>query len=54
METPSVQTMGGADEAYEYWQHSGRFWGETEGALTWVAQTVRTVSQRRGRQKGNA
>jgi hypothetical protein len=46
--------MGGADEAYEDWQHNGRFWGEMEGALPWVAQTVRTVSQRRGRQQGNA
>jgi tetratricopeptide (TPR) repeat protein len=51
---PGYITMGGADEAYAYWQHSGRFWGETEGALPRVAETVRTVSQRRGRQQGNA
>ena len=51
---PGFITMGGADEAYEYWQHSGRFWGETEGALPWVAETVRTISQRRGRKQGNA
>ena len=51
---PGYITMGGTDEAYEYWHHNGRFWGETEGALTWVAETVRTVSQRRERSKGNA
>jgi tetratricopeptide (TPR) repeat protein len=45
---PGYITMGGADEAYEYWQHNGRFWGETEGALPWVAETVRTVSRHQG------
>jgi hypothetical protein len=39
---PGYITMGGADEAYEYWQHNGQFWEETEGALSWVAETVRT------------
>ena len=51
---PGYITMGGADEAYEYWQHSGRFWGETEGALPWLAEMVRTVSQRQGRKQGRA
>jgi tetratricopeptide (TPR) repeat protein len=51
---PGYITMGSADEAYEYWQHSGRFWGETEGALPWVAETVRTVSRRQSQKKGNA
>jgi tetratricopeptide (TPR) repeat protein len=50
---PGYITLGGTDEVYEYWHHNGRFWGETEGALTWVAETVRTVSQRRERSKGN-
>jgi tetratricopeptide (TPR) repeat protein len=51
---PGTITLGGADEAYAYWQHNGQFWGETEGALPWVAETVRTVSRRRGRKKGSA
>jgi tetratricopeptide (TPR) repeat protein len=51
---PGYITMGGADEAYEYWQRNGRFWGETEDTLPWVAETVRTALQRRGRKKGKA
>ena len=51
---PGYITMGGTDEAYEYWQHNGRFWGETEGALPWVAETVRTVSPRQGQKHGRA
>jgi tetratricopeptide (TPR) repeat protein len=51
---PGFITLGGADEAYAYWQHNGRFCGETEGALPWVAETVRTVSRRQGWKKGNA
>jgi tetratricopeptide (TPR) repeat protein len=51
---PGYITMGGADEAYEYWQHNGQFWEETEGALSWVAETVRTVPRPRGRKKGQA
>jgi hypothetical protein len=51
---PGYITMGGADEAYAYWQHNGQFWGETEGALPWVAQMVRMVSRHRGRKRGCA
>jgi tetratricopeptide (TPR) repeat protein len=51
---PGYITLGGADEAYEYWQHNGRFWGETEGALSWVAETVHTVSRRQGRKQGRS
>jgi tetratricopeptide (TPR) repeat protein len=49
---PGTITMGGADEAYEYWQRNSRFWEETEGALSWLAETVRTVSRRQGRKEG--
>jgi tetratricopeptide (TPR) repeat protein len=30
-------TMGGPDEAYEYWQRLGKEWKETEGALAFLA-----------------
>ena len=49
---PGTITLGGADEAYAYWQHSGRFWGETAGALAWVAETRHAIGQRRGRKRG--
>jgi tetratricopeptide (TPR) repeat protein len=47
---PGYITMGGADEAYEYWQQHRRFWEETEGALAWVAETRHARAQRRGKQ----
>ena len=49
---PGTITMGGADEAYAYWQHSGRFWEETAEALAWVAETRHATGQRRGQQRG--
>jgi tetratricopeptide (TPR) repeat protein len=49
---PGFITLGGADEAYAYWQHNGRFWIETAGALAWVAETRHATGQRRGQQRG--
>jgi hypothetical protein len=49
---PGFITVGGADEAYAYWQHNGRFWEETEGALAWVAETRHATGQRRGQKRG--
>ena len=51
---PGYITLGGADEAYEYWQRHGRFWEETAGALTWLAETVQTASKRKGRKAGDS
>jgi len=33
---PDRITAGGADEAYYYWERSGRFWKEDPGALEWL------------------
>jgi tetratricopeptide (TPR) repeat protein len=33
-------TVGGADEAYEYWQRLGRYWKETEGSLEFLAEVL--------------
>jgi tetratricopeptide (TPR) repeat protein len=33
-------TVGGADEAYEYWQRLGKYWKETEGALEFLAEIM--------------
>jgi tetratricopeptide (TPR) repeat protein len=49
---PGTITLGGADEAYEYWRSNGRLWGETAGALAWVAETRRATGQRRGQPRG--
>lgn len=40
-------TVGGADEAYEYWQRLGKYWKETEGALEFLAEVL-TRFQARG------
>ncbi|MFC1982358.1 tetratricopeptide repeat protein [Chloroflexota bacterium] len=34
-------TVGGADEAYYYWEHCGQFWEEDTEALEWLRKTVR-------------
>ncbi len=33
-------TVGGADQAYEYWQNSKAFWKETPGAIDFVRQWI--------------
>jgi tetratricopeptide (TPR) repeat protein len=48
---PGFITMGGADEAYNYWQRDGRFWRETEGALSWLAEIAHTIPRRKGRKR---
>jgi len=35
---PDRVTVGGADEAYAYWQYVGRYWRETPGALEFVRE----------------
>ncbi|MGC8638131.1 MAG: tetratricopeptide repeat protein [Athalassotoga sp.] len=37
----SYLEMGGADEAYVYWERSGIFWKNTEGALEFVRESVK-------------
>jgi len=38
---PDVVTLGGADEAYHYWEHWGPFWKEDTEALKWLKEVVR-------------
>lgn len=33
-------TVGGADEAYDYWQRMGRYWKNTDGALAFLADVL--------------
>ncbi len=33
-------TLGGADEAYDYWRNMGQFWQETDGALDLLADVL--------------
>jgi tetratricopeptide (TPR) repeat protein len=49
---PGFITMGGADEAYDYWQRNGRFWEETDSALSWLAKMVRATPHSKGRKRG--
>jgi tetratricopeptide (TPR) repeat protein len=42
-------TVGGADEAYYYWEHCGQFWQEDTEALEWLRKAVRQATKpRRG------
>jgi tetratricopeptide (TPR) repeat protein len=49
-EWPGLVTVGGADEAYYYWQNWGQFWEEDPEALEWLRGiTGQTTSTRRGK-----
>ena len=34
-------TMGGPDEAYDYWKRVGKYWGDAEGAIDFVKECLR-------------
>lgn len=38
--SPVGIALGSAEEAYEYWQHYGRFWKRVAGALEWLRTAV--------------
>ena len=40
---PDRITLGGADQAYAYWQEQGRYWERTYGALDLVEECLREV-----------
>jgi tetratricopeptide (TPR) repeat protein len=47
---PDVVTLGGADEAYYYWEHWGQFWEEDPEALEWLRGiTGQTAKVHRGK-----
>jgi tetratricopeptide (TPR) repeat protein len=37
--SPYGLTMGGADEAYEYWERWGTIWSEDAKAMAWLRRT---------------
>jgi tetratricopeptide (TPR) repeat protein len=39
--SPDVVTLGGTDQAYYYWEHSGHFWEEDHKALEWLRGVVK-------------
>jgi len=46
---PDRVSVGGADEAYYYWEQSGRFWEEDAEALEWLREVMRqTTNAHRG------
>jgi len=47
---PDVVTLGGADEAYYYWERWGQFWQEDPEALEWLrGMTRQAVKAHRGK-----
>jgi tetratricopeptide (TPR) repeat protein len=42
---PDRVTLGGADEAYYYWEQWGQFWGEDPEALEWLGGENKTDRQ---------
>ena len=47
MAMPDAVTMGGADEAYYYWERSGQFWEADTEALEWLRKRVRQATKAR-------
>ncbi len=41
---PDMVTVGGADEAYYYWEHLGRFWEEDAEVLEWLREIMRQAA----------
>jgi len=37
---PARITVGGADQAYYYWEDQGQHWKNTPGAITWVRESL--------------
>jgi hypothetical protein len=46
---PGYITYGGADQAYEYWATSVRFWMQTPEALAWLQETLTSQLPRKRR-----
>jgi tetratricopeptide (TPR) repeat protein len=44
---PDLVTLGGADEAYYYWERSGHFWEEDHKALEWLRAVIRSAPRQR-------
>jgi tetratricopeptide (TPR) repeat protein len=43
--SPGLVTVGGADEAYYYWEHWGRFWKEDPEVFEWLKEIMRQTSK---------
>lgn len=44
---PDMVTVGGADEAYYYWEHWGQFWEEDPKALEWLREIMKQARKAR-------
>lgn len=52
---PDVVMVGGADEAYYYWESWGQFWEGDPEALEWLRATMKqTTRAHRSLQRGKA
>lgn len=47
--SPDVVTLGGTDQAYYYWEHSGHFWEEDYKALEWLRAVMRSPKGHRSK-----
>ena len=47
--SPDFITLGGADEAYYYWERWGQFWEEDPESLEWLRGTMRQTTKPRRR-----
>jgi hypothetical protein len=41
--------VGGADQAYYYWEHAGRFWEEDPKATEWLRGIARPAEAHQGK-----
>ena len=46
---PDRVTVGGADEAYYYWEQAGRFWKKDAEALEWLREVMKQAATKRRR-----
>ena len=40
-----AEVVGGSDEAYYYWERSGRSWESERDALEWLRETMRSLTK---------
>ena len=50
---PGYESVGGADQAYNYWEADGQLWESSAGALDWLRRVQSEVATAHVRKKGN-
>ena len=48
---PDRVTIGGADEAYYYWEHWGQFWEKDPGVFEWLRRILQAANSKTGDQQ---